>query len=184
MTACARGAITFPSLPLLLYDRDAMVVVGVFHFLVFISSHSSGGAAPSPLSSGASNRRHKWRRSRSFAVIVQQIRLKWRQLEKLAIHLILPARIHRAIHPSLQASHHERWPCQCVRVSAQSHHPNGRTTPHPIMLVGQWSERERRRRVSAVPRWPPIDGFADPADDRVTGRANERADGREKSEIA
>ena len=143
-----RRAITFPSLArsLLLYDRDAIVVVGVFHFLVFISSHSSGGggAAPSPLSSGASNRRHKWR-SRSFAVIVQQIRLKWRQLEKVGHPSDSGARPPE--HPSIQASHHERWPCQCVRVSAQSHHPNGlgqthrRTTPHPIMLVGQWSER-------------------------------------------
>ena len=145
-------------------------------------------AAPPPLSSGASNRRHKWR-SRSFAVIVQQIRLKWRQLEKVGHPSNSGARPteHPSSHPSIQASHHERWPCQCVRVSAQSHHPNGlaqtdgRTTPHPIMLVGQWSERERGKRVS-VPRWPPIDGFADPADDRVTGRAG--AGGLGKSEIA
>ena len=81
--------------------RWSSLACSISSFL-FRATRAAAAAPPSPLSSGASNRRHKWR-SRSFAVIVQQIRLKWRQLEKLAIHLILVlARqsIHRAIRPS------------------------------------------------------------------------------------
>ena len=87
--------------------------------------------------------------------------------KKLPIHLILVLR------PSIHASHHERLSVSmraCIH-PIQSHpipsHPNchsatddddDETTPHPIMLVEQWSEMRTA-----------TDRFADPADDRVTG---------------